>query len=360
MKKNMNIGRRIFAAIIALVLAVTILPSADLSAAVEKVANASKFAKKLKKNTLSKEPNLDSGLLTLGYATYKIQKAIESDSNAYVYYGTSIYEAFEAAGEEIKFVASSKKQRAALKWGVSSCLVSWIDKTHPERNIQLNAYESYCGLFDGNDLLTRRDLIELMGRVTALFYSGRMQVIYHEIDVGLDYYASQGDGIFDQTAIYKGIVMFPEIPSPEDIIDVDEPATKEDLARVLKNLKIASKYYTAKLVRRDQPLEQYTAKDAKKDVERLNKYLAKKTGKKNMVELSFDDSRGGLYYDFAELLEISALSSISFNWGGDGLPYWYIGIGFSRLGYDDFHGADYNPIDIDVVGTVINIFKKRL
>lgn len=335
-----------------LTVALTIIAVSSTSVSAASISDA-KLMKKLQANGWSEDANPDSKPLTLGYALQKIREYVESDSNAYVYlYKVNLQSADEILADEkkgpYKYIASTKKQISALKWGVSLdmyFLREFSEKDADGARVSLN----------GRQQLTREDLMDILSYICVNCYNARIPVV---IEKPLPNIYTKGMVFIRQmryNSLYHGIIM----PQPGQRINLSAIATREDLSRALKNLKILSKYRIIKLKKYKTPKKSYTWDQAIKDIESFTAWL-------EAEGIKYDtDSIGKGFYDI-NFYESYMMGSLKFRlkfsdsepepvWNLDGFRFIIRSSSYKEDGADIW----LNALEYDMLGTVKNIIKAR-
>lgn len=184
-------------------------------------AKNKKLIKKLKKNAWSENANPASEMITQGYALYKIYNTfvdsgfldtIEFEENAN---GTTTLSKIGYS----KIIASSKNQKKAISWML----------TH--RVYVGNDVEK--GVFDGKRNIKRIELVEMLQGLIGIYFPMNLE----DINTGTSWLKAEGFSSENTLHIpmMKGIIT-------GEFLDLDDFATKEDLSRVLKNLKLVIKH----------------------------------------------------------------------------------------------------------------------
>ena len=236
-----------------------------------KVVEKASVTKKVQKNAWSSTPSADSKALTLGYAVAKIWAFVEADEQATILQTSRLNSYKQLSGESLKFTSATKSQRKALKWAVQTGMLKPLSSEVP-----------YGGI-DGKQILTRAELVDLLGKMIDAYYGYRLPFFNTDVK----YWA---DGMWDEmnlTALYKGIVVSASYDTKKfgDAdrvrLNMDQPATRQDLTKALKNLKVIVKYNSVKVIKRN--LVSYTTSDAISEAEEFIKQLEEKTGAKMHV-----------------------------------------------------------------------------
>ena len=222
--------------------------------------------KKLKKNAIKNFPDPDSKVLTWGYAAYKIKTFLEGDENAYLETGVNCLDHMP----KISISGGTKKQRKALKWCIDMCIVS-DDEAFYDHN-----KEGIKTKYNASQKITRWQLVDLVSRVMGCGYGSRIPYL-NKWEKGFTWNPKE-EWILDEydcQCIYKCVMYI--TPSNDRFVYLhldDEMATRDDLSRCLKNLKlIAASKYTAKVIYRDKPLKTYTADNYLNDLQEIKEFL---------------------------------------------------------------------------------------
>jgi len=335
-----------------LTVALTIIAVSSTSVSAASISDA-KLIKKLQANGWSEGANPDSKPLTLGYALQKIREYVESDSNAYAYlYKVNLQSVDTMLANEkkgpFKYSAATKKQISALKWGVS------LDMYFPRELSEKDADGAWVSL-NGRQQLTREDLIDILSYICVDCYNARIPVVIE--DPLPNIYRKEMVFIRQMryNSLYHGIIM----PQPGQRINLSATATREDLSRALKNLKILSKYRIIKLKKYKTPKKSYTWDQALKDIESFTAWL-------EAEGINYDtDSIGKGFYDinFYEPYMRGSLKYVE-KYSDDATePVWHLD-GFRFIIKSSSYkedGVDIwpNALEYDMLGTVKNIIKAR-
>jgi hypothetical protein len=222
--------------------------------------------KKLKKNAIKNFPDPDSKVLTWGYAAYKIKTFLEGDENAYLETGVNRLKFMP----KISISGGTKKQRKALKWCIDMGIVSNDEAfyDHSKKGIKTE--------YNASQKITRWQLVDLVSRVMGCGYGSRIPYL-NKWEKGFTWNPKE-EWILDEydcQCIDKCVMYI----TPSHDLDIylhldDEMATRDDLSRCLKNLKlIAAADFTAKVIYRDKPLKAYTHDNYLNDLQEIKEFL---------------------------------------------------------------------------------------
>ena len=299
--------------------------------------------KKIKKNAIKNYPDPNSKELTWGYAAYKIKEFLEADENAYLDTGVAVIENITGP---ITITGGTKKQRKAMKWCINKDIITCKEYL----------YDYYNGTgtrtkYNASEKITRWQFVDLISKIMGCAYDGRIPYLWvqekgftvpHETWV-LDAY--------DLQSIDKHVIF---IKASDDYLHLDdENATRDDLSRALKNLKLlAASKYTAKVVYRDKALKSYTNDDYLNDLQKI-KEIIESMGmefyrERGMEKKEFWVKNGTTNKHFTCLriffCEEYFETFIAVNGGH---------------GQEQEYGTRYNPKKVDIVATFKEIVTKR-
>lgn len=180
-----------------------------------------KLIKKLKKNAWSENANPASEMITQGYALYKIYDVFVDSG----FLDTVEFEENTLTATTLKkigyskIIASSKNQKKAINW----MLTHWV----------YEGSDIEKGVFDGKRNIKRIELIDMLQGLIRVYFPMSLE----DIDTGTSWLIAEGFTSRNtlHVPMMKGIVT-------GEFLDLDDYATKEDLSRALKNLKLVIKY----------------------------------------------------------------------------------------------------------------------
>lgn len=348
--------KRFFAAlfVVMMVFAATFENSMSIEVFAKDNIENPELKEKLQKNCWSVESNPDSTELTLNYAIKKIKAFVEADSKAYIFVDNSIAEGLDIKLKgKYKYIASTKTQRSNLKWAICTGLVSpW---TYGDN------HGYYPEQINGNTILTRWDLVEIMSSVCDSFYTNRIPFFDTQSKYWIFEETYEQDAARNINAIQKGIITSQPVRKGQDeyeyALNLNTVATREDLSKALKNLKAVVKYNCIKISKRKTRKESYTFKDATKDLDKLYAYL----------------DENGIRYQVEVLTKNRAIKVTilkdpsSYIWFYDASYYnneysiWESQVVFANGPgtAEQRQNRNFAANDVDFIKTLINVMKKR-
>ncbi len=306
-----------------------------------------KLLKKVQKNAIKYYPDPNSKELTWGYAASSIKAFLESDENAYIDETSDFLRVIKAStGKNAKFTGGTKSQRKALKWCVKKGIVSYSPKKYGEDPSSLKT------TYNASQKITRWQLVDLVSRTMGFGYGGRIPYLNGWSTGTADYPEENEAWVLDycdKQCVFKGVMYI--VPVTDYLHLNNQIATRDDLVRCLKNLKlIAASKYTAKVIYRDEPLNGYTEANYQKDIEAIKSIL--ESNGLSYIDKGYNEFGIGITNSNKKI----AYSTFSLE-KNDGF-HTSIGVNGGN-GREQIYGITYNLYKVDIVKTFNEIIKKR-
>lgn len=299
--------------------------------------------KKIKKNAIKNYPDPNSKELTWGYAASKIKEFLEADENAYLDTGVAVIENITGP---ITITGGTKKQRKAMKWCIDKGII-----TYKERLYDHDGKGDIRTKYNASEKITRWQFVDLISKIMGYGYGSRIPYLWVQekgFTIPRETWVLDA---YDLQSIEKHVIF---IKASDDYLHLDdENATRDDLSRALKNLKLlAASKYTAKVVYRDKALKNYTNDDYLNDLQEIKEII-------ESMGMEFYRERG---MDKGEFLVKNGTSGKHFT----ELRVIFSEKGFKTLitvngghGIEQYYGTKYDPKKVDVIETFKEIITKR-